>query len=63
MELFERFAASLTSQDTAVFQDVKTYLERKVEQGGENFKPEASDDVAIRTYLLDCHIQGEPGCS
>jgi serine phosphatase RsbU (regulator of sigma subunit) len=30
-----------------------------VDKEGESFKPEASDDVAIRTYLLDCHIQGE----
>jgi len=59
MELFERFAASLSSRETAIFHDVRTYLEWEVEQGGGDYKPEASDDVAIRTYLLDCHIRGE----
>lgn len=58
MELLERFAASLTSQETAVFQDVKEFIKWEADHGGEGFKPEASDDVAIRTYLLDCHIQG-----
>jgi serine phosphatase RsbU (regulator of sigma subunit) len=58
MELLERFATSLTSQETAVLQDVKEYIHWEADRGGDGFKPEASDDVAIRTYLLDCHIQG-----
>jgi len=58
MELLERFATSITSQKKAVFRDVKDYIQWAADQGGEDFKPEASDDVAIRTYLLDRHIQG-----
>jgi serine phosphatase RsbU (regulator of sigma subunit) len=58
MELLKRFAASLKSPGTVVFQDVEEYINWSTDHGGEDFKPEASDDVAIRTYLLDCHIQG-----
>jgi len=58
MELLERFAISLSSQDTAIFQDANEYIKWEAEHGEENFKPEASDDVAIRTYLLNCQIQG-----
>jgi serine phosphatase RsbU (regulator of sigma subunit) len=58
MELLERFAISLQSQDTAVFQDVNAYIKWEADHGKDNFKPETSDDVAIRTYLLDRHIQG-----
>ena len=58
MDFLERFAASLPSQETTVFQDVNEYIQWEVEHGGDGFKPEASDDVAIRTYLLDCHIRG-----
>jgi serine phosphatase RsbU (regulator of sigma subunit) len=58
MELLERFAASLTSWDTAIFQDANEYIQWEAENGGEGFKPEASDDVAIRTYLLNRQIQG-----
>jgi serine phosphatase RsbU (regulator of sigma subunit) len=58
MELLERFTISLTSQDTAVFQDVIEYIKWETDHGENEFKPEASDDVAIRTYLLDRHIQG-----
>jgi hypothetical protein len=58
MELLDRFTASLSSHKTALHKDVKEYGQWQVEQGGEAFKPDASDDVAIRTYLLDRHIQG-----
>jgi hypothetical protein len=58
MELLERFAISLQSQDTAVFQDVNAYIKWEADHGKDNFKPETSDDVAIRAYLLDRHIQG-----
>jgi len=58
MEIFERFATSAESLETAVLQDVKEFILWEGDHGGGGFKPEGSDDVAIRTYLLDCHIQG-----
>ena len=59
MELLERFATSLTSREAAILEDVKEYIRWQTNQGEAVFKPDASDDVAIRTYLLDCHVQGE----
>jgi serine phosphatase RsbU (regulator of sigma subunit) len=58
MELLERFAISLSSQDLVVSQDVDDYIQWEEDQGKNDFKPEASDDVAIRTYLLHCQNQG-----
>jgi serine phosphatase RsbU (regulator of sigma subunit) len=58
MELLERFATSLPSQEAAVFQDVKEYIQWEEDHGEDGFKPEASDDVAIRTYLLERNTQG-----
>jgi len=58
MELMERFATSLTPQKSAVFQDVEEYIQWEEDHGGDGFKPEASDDVAIRTYLLERNTQG-----
>ena len=59
MELLDRFATSLKSRKTDSFQDVKEYVKWEIDRGGDGFKPEASDDVDIRTYLLDRQIQGE----
>jgi serine phosphatase RsbU (regulator of sigma subunit) len=56
--VLHRFATSLPSQEAEIFQDIKDYIHWEVDHGGGGFKPETSDDVAIRTYLLDCHIQG-----
>jgi serine phosphatase RsbU (regulator of sigma subunit) len=58
MEILERFATSINSRQTTVFQDVKEYIQWETDHGGDGFKPDASDDVDIRTYLLDCQIQG-----
>jgi serine phosphatase RsbU (regulator of sigma subunit) len=58
MELLERFATSFSSQDSAVSQDVNDYIKWEADHGKDDFKPEASDDVAIRTYLLNLSIQG-----
>jgi len=58
IEFLERFAGSLTSRKPAIFQDVKKYVQWEMDHGEAGFKPEASDDADIRTYLLDCHIQG-----
>ncbi len=56
--VLDRFASSLPSQKNAIFQDVKEYMAWSGNLGGE-FKPDASDDASIRTYLLDRHIMGE----
>jgi len=56
--VLERFETSLTSRETSVFQDVIEYIKWEADQGEAGFKPEASDDVDIRTYLLERHIQG-----
>jgi serine phosphatase RsbU (regulator of sigma subunit) len=58
MEFLERFAASLTTRKTTIFQDVKKYVQWEMDRGEADFKPEASDDSGIRTYLLECNIQG-----
>ncbi len=58
-EMLDRFIASLPSDQDAINQDVKDYLRWQGGQVGEVFIPDSSDDVSIRTYLLDCHIQGD----
>jgi serine phosphatase RsbU (regulator of sigma subunit) len=58
MEWLDRFAASLTPREKGLLKDVKEYIRWETERGEKTFMPEASDDVAIRTYLLNCHIQG-----
>ena len=56
--ILSRFASTFSSRKTTVFQDIKDYLQWETDQGRNDFKPEASDDVAIRTYLLDNQVQG-----
>jgi len=56
--VLERFATTLSSQETAVLQDVEEYIKWEADHGGADFKLEASDDVDIRTYMLDRQILG-----
>jgi serine phosphatase RsbU (regulator of sigma subunit) len=58
MNLIEDFAASIGPKDKAILQDVKDYIKWETNRGKIKFDPQASDDVAIRTYLLDCRIRG-----
>ena len=58
MDLIEQFAASTGPKDPTILQDVKDYIDWEIDQGESQFTPQASDDVAIRTYLLDCRIRG-----
>jgi serine phosphatase RsbU (regulator of sigma subunit) len=58
MDLVEQFAASIGPKDEAVLQDVKDYIQWQTSQGEDKFYPLVNDDVAIRTYLLDCRIRG-----
>jgi len=58
MDLLEHFSASTGQKDKTVLQDVVDYVMWETNQGEYPFNPHASDDVAIRTYLLDCRIKG-----
>jgi serine phosphatase RsbU (regulator of sigma subunit) len=57
--VLERFVSSLPSRKKAISQDVKEYIDWGGVHGGDGFKPDSSDDAAIRTYLLDRHLKGE----
>jgi serine phosphatase RsbU (regulator of sigma subunit) len=58
MDLIEQFAASTSPKDKKILKDVKDYIKWETDQGEDDFSPQPSDDVAIRTYLLDCRIRG-----
>jgi serine phosphatase RsbU (regulator of sigma subunit) len=58
MVILEQFAASIIPKDRTLLQDVNNYLQWETHHGEYEFRPGASDDVAIRTYLLDCRIRG-----
>ena len=58
MNLIERFALASSEKDNALLQDTREYLDWATSHGESEFTPLASDDVAIRTYLLDCRVQG-----
>jgi serine phosphatase RsbU (regulator of sigma subunit) len=58
MDIIEQFAASTGPKKKIILQDVKDYINWETHQGEFEFNPQTSDDVAIRTYMLDCHIRG-----
>jgi serine phosphatase RsbU (regulator of sigma subunit) len=58
MDFLEHFATSINPKDKAILQDVLDFIQWETNQGENSFHPQASDDVAIRTYLLDCRIRG-----
>jgi len=58
MDFLEHFAASTSSSDKTFLQDVLDFVKWETNQGEYPFDPQPSDDVAIRTYLLDCRIRG-----
>jgi serine phosphatase RsbU (regulator of sigma subunit) len=58
MDLLEHYSASTSHKEKAILQDVLDYIKWETNQGEYPFNPQASDDVAIRTYLLDCRIRG-----
>ena len=58
MDLIEQFSASNSLKDKNILEDVKEYIQWEANHGEYQFTPQASDDVAIRTYLLDCRIRG-----
>jgi serine phosphatase RsbU (regulator of sigma subunit) len=58
MNFLEHYSASTNQKDKTGLQDVMDYIKWETNQGEFPFNPQASDDVAIRTYLLDCRIRG-----
>lgn len=58
MDIIEQFATSASPKEKRILQDVKDYIKWETHRGEFEFNPQASDDVAIRTYLLDCRIRG-----
>jgi serine phosphatase RsbU (regulator of sigma subunit) len=58
MDLITQFSESTAPKDETILQDVKDYINWETHHGESEFTPEATDDVAIRTYLLDCRIRG-----
>jgi serine phosphatase RsbU (regulator of sigma subunit) len=58
MDLITQFAASIGPKDEAVLQDVMDFIQWQTIQGEDKFYPLVNDDVAIRTYLLDCRVRG-----
>jgi serine phosphatase RsbU (regulator of sigma subunit) len=58
MDFLEDFSAATSTNDKAILQDVSDFIKWETNQGEYPFNPQASDDVAIRTYLLDCRIRG-----
>jgi serine phosphatase RsbU (regulator of sigma subunit) len=58
MDIIEQFAATIDPKDKIILKDVKDYIEWETDHGEIQFTPMVTDDVAIRTYLLDCRIGG-----
>ena len=58
MDFLEHYSTSTNQKDKTGLQDVMDYIKWETNQGEFTFNPQGSDDVAIRTYLLDCRIRG-----
>jgi serine phosphatase RsbU (regulator of sigma subunit) len=59
VSILESFSAFLSPREIDIFQDIKEYITWETEHGGEVFKPDASDDISIRTYLIISQSQGK----
>ena len=58
MDFIELYAASIGPKERTGLQDVKDYIKWETHAGELEFTPQPSDDVSIRTYMLDCRIRG-----
>jgi serine phosphatase RsbU (regulator of sigma subunit) len=56
--ILKRFGNSLTSRHASIFPAVKDFVTWEEEHTGEVFQPGPSDDVSMRTYLLEFLVQG-----
>jgi serine phosphatase RsbU (regulator of sigma subunit) len=54
----EQFAAQLDSADIQIPADVCDFADWQTQRQGRTFKPAATDDVAIRSYLLHLKLSG-----
>jgi len=57
MEVLERFAETLNSEEAEVLDHVRAFVEWYVGRDTD-FSPSSGDDVALRTYLLQMRIDG-----
>ncbi len=58
MNILDRYVDSLEPHHKYTWADVRDYVSSQVGQDSEKFQPHEFDDVAIRTYLLDCMLRG-----
>ncbi len=58
MDFFERFAASVDPADRTTLADVREYAGWQTALHRAEFTPAGTDDVDIRTYLLDLRARG-----
>jgi serine phosphatase RsbU (regulator of sigma subunit) len=58
MDFITEFIVSIGLKEKTTLQDVKDFVNWETGQNEQQFLPQASDDVAIRTYLLDCRVRG-----
>jgi len=58
MDILNQYSNSLEPNQKNYLLDVQGYIESQDEDENEKFQPDESDDVMIRTYLLDCILQG-----
>src|SRR3989304_5585940 len=58
LPLLDRFAASLAPAEAESLAAVREYIAWQVNRRGDGFAPDANDDVALRTYLLELRLGG-----
>jgi serine phosphatase RsbU (regulator of sigma subunit) len=63
METVELFKKSLLPNESAILRDVEEYIRWEMDHGGEDFSPDSSDDITIRTYLIICQSQRKPAAT
>ncbi|PYT48344.1 MAG: hypothetical protein DMG44_15065 [Acidobacteria bacterium] len=54
----EQFAAQLSSADSKTLDDLRDFVDWRIQAQGRAFIPDALDDVAIRSYLLHSKLSG-----
>ncbi len=57
-KLTDQFTAQLHSTDSQVLADVCGFVDWQTGRQGRTFRPDAADDVAIRSYLLHLKLSG-----
>jgi hypothetical protein len=57
-KVVEQFAAQLESADSQIVADLCDFVAWQTQQHRRSFKPDAIDDVAVRSYLLHLKLGG-----